>query len=59
VRETEALALAQKAIEAGAVGRHEDAVLHWRAASAVADVHLPGADIDHSTSSRPFTPSTL
>jgi len=45
--ETEALALAQKAIEAGAAGRHEDAVLHWRAASAYADAHLPGADIGH------------
>ena len=46
-RENEALALAQKAIEASAAGRHEDAILHWRAASAYADAHLPGADIYH------------
>lgn len=47
MHKTEALALAQKTIEAGAAGRHEDAVLHWRTASVYADTHLPGADIDN------------
>lgn len=45
--EAEALALAQKGIEAGADGQHEDAVAYWRAASVYADVHLSGADIDY------------
>jgi tetratricopeptide (TPR) repeat protein len=45
--ENEALALAQKGIEAGAAKRYDDAVVHWRAASVYADAHLPGADIDY------------
>lgn len=45
--ETEALALAQKGIEAGASGRHAEAVEHWEAASIHADAHLPGADIGY------------
>lgn len=46
-RETEALALAQKGIEAGAAGRCDEAVVHWKVASAYTDSHLPGADIDY------------
>ena len=45
--EAEALALAQKGIEAGVDGHHAEAVKHWQAASDYADVHLPGADIDY------------
>lgn len=44
-REAEALALAQKGIEAGADGNHAAAAKHWEAASDYADAHLPGADI--------------
>ena len=43
--EAEALALAQKGIEAGASGNHAEAAACWQAASAYADGHLPGADI--------------
>jgi tetratricopeptide (TPR) repeat protein len=45
--EAEALALAQKGIEAGAGGSHAEAVKHWEAASDYADIHLPGADLDY------------
>lgn len=45
--EAEALALAQKGIEAGAGGNHAEAVKHWETASDYADAHLPGADIDY------------
>ena len=45
--EAEALAFAQRAIEAGVDGHHAEAVKHWQAASDYADSHLPGADIDH------------
>ncbi|MGQ3211218.1 hypothetical protein [Shinella sp.] len=45
--EAEALALAQKGIEAGAEGNHAEAAKHWEAASDYADTHLPGADIDY------------
>lgn len=44
-REAEALALAEKGIEAGASGHHAEAVKHWEVASDYADAHLPGADI--------------
>lgn len=46
-REAEALALAQKGIEAGADGHHAEAAKHWESASDYADAHLPGADIDY------------
>ncbi|MGD9477345.1 hypothetical protein [Shinella sp. G-2] len=46
-KEAEALAFAQKAIEAGVDGHHAEAVKHWQAASDYADSHLSGADIDH------------
>ena len=46
-REAEALALAQKGIEAGVDGNHAAAAEHWKAASDYADTHLPGADIDY------------
>jgi len=45
--EAEAFAIAQKGIEAGAAGRHAEAVNHWQAASDYADAHLSGADIDY------------
>ena len=44
-REAEALALAQKGIEADADGDHAEAANRWEAASDYADAHLPGADI--------------
>lgn len=43
--EAQALALAQKGIEASAAEQHDEAVVHWRAALAYTDIHLPGADI--------------
>lgn len=43
--EAEALALAQKGIEAGVSRNHAQAATCWRAASDHADLHLPGADI--------------
>lgn len=43
--EAQALALAQKGIEAGAAERYGEAVVHWRAALAYTDTHLPDADI--------------
>lgn len=43
--EAEALALAQKGIEAGVLENHAEAVACWQAASDYADVHLQGADI--------------
>lgn len=43
--EAEALALAQKGIEAGANGKHAEAATCWEAASVYADRHLQGADI--------------
>ena len=46
-REAEALAFARQGIEAGADGRHGEAVAYWQAASDHADAHLSGADIDH------------
>lgn len=45
--EAEALALAQKGIEAGARGRHAEAVEYWAAALDYADAQLPGADIGY------------
>lgn len=43
--EAEALALAQKGIEAGADGKHAEAAICWEAASDYADSHLQGAGI--------------
>jgi hypothetical protein len=43
--EAEALVLAQKAIEAGADGKHAEAAACWEAASDYADSHLQGAGI--------------
>jgi tetratricopeptide (TPR) repeat protein len=42
--EAEALALAQKGIEAGVAGKRAEAAAYWKAAS---DYHLPGARIDY------------
>ncbi len=44
-QETEALARAQKGIEADADGNHAEAAKCWKTALDYADLHLPGADI--------------